>query len=425
MSLLIAALFALQADTVRVPADTALARVLSQAPGVAAAAHRADAAAARAEQARAFGNPHLSVNVDNVGAEEEVTNIAGWRGVEGQAVLTFGLPLGGDRGARIAESDALARGATARARVARADAVLEAVRATAAARRDTRLAAQAREEVATLDRLAIALGAQAAVGRAPEGDAARARLAVSAAREELAARRAEAALSQAQVAQVLGYSPGDAVRVEGGACRVDPAVSPRGEAGATTPPSGSPGAPELLVADARESEGAAGLDLARAGRIPDLAPEVGLRRTMGVEALYAGLSLELPLFGRRSRAVDAAAAEARSAAAEARDLRRAVSAELGAARAALQALGEAGAHFTDAGWGSDLARTVEAVEARWELGEGTLMELLDGRRARLEALSARERWAAAWLVARARLFRLLGVEPTSDLFCDPLSRQSP
>jgi cobalt-zinc-cadmium efflux system outer membrane protein len=420
MSLLLAALFVVQADTVRVSADIALARVVSHAPGVAAALRRADAAAARAGQARAFGNPRLSVNVDNVGAEEEVTNISGWRGVEGQAVLTFGLPLGGDRGARIAESDALADGADARSRTATADAVLGAVDALAGARRDRRLAAQAAEEVATLERLATALEAQAAAGRAAEGVAARARLEVSVAGEELAERRGRAAASRARLALVLGFEPDAVVEVAAPVCSAAPLSPDEGRTGGEVAR-----APDLLVADAREARGRAALARARAGRIPDLAPEVGLRRTMGVQALYAGFSLDLPLFDRQGRAVDAATAEARSAAAEAHDLRRAVAAQRVAAREAAVALTEAGAHFVTPEWSQDLARTVEAVEARWELGEGSLMELLDGRRARLEALAARERWAAAWLVARARLQRLSGTRPAPELFCDPLPRQSP
>lgn len=418
MSLVLVALFALQADTVRVAADTALARVLSQAPGVAAAAHRADAAAARAAQARAFGNPQLSVNVDNVGAEEEVTNISGWRGVEGQAVLTFGLPLGGDRGARIAESDAVALGARALSRLTTADAVVAGVEAAAAARRDGRIAGYAAAEVATLERLAGALSAQAGAGRASEGDAARTRLALTVARENLARTLGQARASEARLALALGVEGETPVRIAAPVCPAPAEALP-------PPGSGGGAPPEILLADAREAEGEAGLARARAGRIPDLAPEVGLRRTMGVEALYAGVSLGLPLFDRRGRAVDAAAAEARGAAAEARDLRRAVAAEVDVARRTLAALADAGTHFTDPDWGVDLERTVSAVEARWELGEGTLVELLDGRRARLDALAARERWAAAWVVARARLRRLTGIDPAPDLFCDPLVRQTP
>lgn len=415
----ILAILALQGDTVVVSADTALIRAATLAPGVVAAAHRADAAAARAAQARAFGNPSLSVNVDNVGAEEEVTNIAGWRGVEGQAVLTFGLPLGGDRGARIAEGDALTEGAVARSRSASADAVLGAVDAVAAARRDVGLAAQATREVATLEQLAAALSAQAEAGRASDGDAARARLALSVARETLAGRRGQARASQARLALVLGFEADAVIRVAAPACRPGDEDRPPGQNSESARP------PELLLAEALEARGDAALALARAGRIPDLAPELGVRRTMGVEALYAGFSLALPLFDRQGRAVDAANAEARGAAAEARDLRRMLEAEQVAARETLAALTDAGSHFTDPDWGDDLERTVEAVEARWELGEGTLVELLDGRRARLEALAARERWAAAWLVARARLERLNGTEPTPDLLCDPVSRQSP
>lgn len=413
MSLVFAALLLVQADTVRLPSDTMLSRVLTRAPGVSAALLRSDAATARAAQARAFTNPGLSVNVDNLGAEEEVTNISGWRGVEGQAVLTFDVPLGGDRRARIAAADAGRQGAEAQARLAVADAVVQAVDAVAAARRDERLARQASTEVATLVELSTALRAQSAAGRASEGDAARARLALSVARERLARHEAQATESRARVALMVGEPPDTPLQVVGGSCPV-PAATP----GALPPP-------EIALAEARNAGGAANLDRALAGRIPDLSPEVGLRRTMGVEALYAGFSVGLPLFDRQSRAVDAARSEARAADAEARDVRRQLAADRAAADAAFDAHSDAGSHFTAPGWAADLERAVESVEARWQLGEGTLMGLLDGRRARLEALAARERWAAAWLVARARARRYGGAEPTPDLFCEPLRRQTP
>lgn len=411
MSLVLMALVALQADTVRLDASSWLQQIEQSAPGVQAARLRSDAASQRAAQARAWRNPSLSFQVDNVGAEREVTNIDGWRGVEGQLVMTVPLPVGGDRGAAIRQGDASARVAEANAEMMRGDAIVRAVAAVANARRDTELLQQARSELATLERLAGALDAQADAGRASLGDAGRARLAVSVARERVAALAGAQRASLEELALMGGYAPGTAVVVGGPVCRVAESEAPSTSA-----------VPEQALAEARTETARASLDLARATRIPDLNPEVGLRRTMGIEALYAGLSFDLPLFDRQSRQVDAARAELRAAELEGQDLVRQLEAQRSAAQASLAALTEAGVHFTVPDWADDLNQAVRAAEARWELGEGTLFELLDGRRARIDAISARERWAAQWLIAQARLLRLSGAPASADFFCEPFAR---
>lgn len=423
-----------QLDTVRLGPGELVERVLTSAPGVEAASRFADAAEARARQARAWGNPTISVQFDNYGAEEEVTNIAGWRGLEGQAVVALPLPIGGDRGARIRRGEAEARVAEASFGMAQADAVLRLVAAYGAARRDTELLRQTRTEVETLEQLAEALGLQAELGRASQGEAARARLALSVAREQLAMVAAQQRASAEELALVSGFEAGSVIDVVAPQCQLDERLSGATmgsmegmaaglvDGSADDPLVGS--VPEVRLAEARVASAQADLDLARAGRIPDLTPEVGLRRTMGVEALYAGLSFDLPLFDRQSRSVDAARADALGAEAAGDDLQRALDAQRAAARGALEALTEAGRHFTSPDWGADLEASVRAVEARWELGEGTLLELLDGRRARIDAISARGRWGAQWLTARARVARLNGAPLGADLICDPIARET-
>jgi cobalt-zinc-cadmium efflux system outer membrane protein len=428
-----------QLDTVQLGPGELVERVLTSAPGVEAASRFADAAEARARQARAWGNPTISVQFDNYGAEEEVTNIAGWRGLEGQAVVALPLPIGGDRGARIRRGEAEARVAEASFGMAQADAVLRLVAAYGAARRDTELLRQTRSEVETLEQLAEALGLQAELGRSSQGEAARARLALSVAREQLAMVAAQQRASAEELALVSGFEAGSVIDVVAPQCQLDERLAGAmvgsmegmadgpaaglADGSADDPRVGS--VPEVRLAEARVASARADLDLARAGRIPDLTPEVGLRRTMGVEALYAGLSFDLPLFDRQSRSVDAARADALGAEAAGDDLQRALDAQRAVARGALEALTEAGRHFTSPDWGADLEASVRAVEARWELGEGTLLELLDGRRARIDAISARGRWGAQWLTARARVARLNGAPLGADLICDPIARETP
>ena len=98
VSLLAASLLIVQTDTVRLTSAEFLDQALAAAPGVEPAELQADAARARADQTRAWANPQLSLQVDNYGAEREVTNIDGLAGLEAQAVFAFPLSVGGDRG---------------------------------------------------------------------------------------------------------------------------------------------------------------------------------------------------------------------------------------------------------------------------------------------------------------------------------------
>lgn len=398
------------ADTVELSPSEALRRFLESSPRVEAADHLVRAGSARAVQARAWTNPMLSFSVENLGAAEAVTGLPAPDGLEGQALLGLVLPLGGGRGAGIRQADARVRASTADAEWVRGDAAVQAVGAAASAQRDRRLAVLAAEEAGTLRSLADARSAQAAEGRASEGEAARIRLAAALAEATLAEARGAEAVATAELARILGYGPGTVVRVAAGNCST-----------AGAPDGGSP--PEVDAARAREEVARAGLDLARASRIPDLQPQVGFRRAAGTDALYVGLGFQVPLFDRRGGFVDAASAELAAAEADLRASMEAVEARRTAAARALEALDEAGAGFRT-GWVDDLDRVVEATEARYELGEGTLVELLDGRRARFEALSSRERWRAAWQTQRALLLGLSGVGPTPDLFCDPLAPEN-
>lgn len=397
-----------RADTVEITPAEALERARATSPRLEAALARGRQAAGNARQETAWANPVLAMSVDNIGAEEEVTGIAGARGLEGQAVLGFTIPLGGDRGAAIRRSDALARASSARADATAVDVTVMAVHAVASAQRDRVLARLAAREAETLDALAGALTLQAAEGRISEGDAARARLEATLAGGTAADAAAVAAASGAEAARLLGYPVDTNVRLRADACRLP------------TLPDTTATPPGLQAARADAEAADAGLDGARAARIPDIAPQVGVRRTMGVEALYVGLNLELPLFNRRSAAADAAAAARDASRAQLALAEASLGAERAAAREAVMALEGAGSRFRQ-GWVEDLAAAVEATEARYAEGEGTLTELLDGRRARLQALASRERWRAAWRVQRARLWQLSGADPGPDIFCDPLA----
>ena len=388
-------------DTVSVSAAVALLQALEVSPAAEAAALDARSASFQAEQSEAWANPGLSVAVENVGRSEEFTGIPGAKGLEGQALLTAPIPLGGDRGSRIRYSRAVAAEAQAGADLVRADQALSAAQVIAAALRDQALVETAREELETLDRLAEALVLQEQEGRASRGDAARADLARGQAATRLARQISAEAISGEALARALALPPGTTVDVTLDRCMLPPeGAVPVDSTGVTL-------VPDLLRADARVEAAQAEIDRSRARRIPDLETHVGLRRTGGNSGLYLGVTAALPLFDYGNRGVDAARAAEAAATRIREDVLRRLEADRSAARRTEEALAEAGLTFSPE-WSRNLETAVEAAEVRFELGEGTLYELLDNRRARLAALEDYWQWQAEWWVARARRARLEG-----------------
>jgi len=394
----------LPADSLVLTADEAFVRALESAPALQASRNRTYAAGSLLQQAGAWSNPVLSVTAENLGATQPTTGIPGMRGVEGQAVLGGWVPIGGDRGALRAGAEA--RLLEARSMEVRTEADLRSalVEAIAWAARDDERLRRAREEATGLESLAVALAAQAESGRASEGEAARAHLAMVSAHTTAAEVAAEAAASRERLTLMLGLPPATAVRVRLPSCTA-PSAPPK-----TSQP------PEVAVAQARTQAAAAAVSQLRAGRIPDLAPQVGVRRSAGVSALYLGFSIGLPLFDRSASSIAAAASEQAAMQAELDRVERQAASERASAQQGLIVLEEVGTRYTEA-WASALDLSVRSAEARYRLGEGTLTELLDGRRARLQALDGYETWRADLFTQRARVARLSGTPIDATTLC--------
>ena len=141
-----------QVDTLVISADEAFGLALGAAPSLQASRSRTGAADALVRQAGAWSNPVLSVTAENLGATQPTTGIQGAKGVEGQAVLSGLLPIGGDRGA-------LRSGAEARLLEARSlEAGAEADVRTAVVQAVARLAQMARLNLGTLQTLDLHAG---------------------------------------------------------------------------------------------------------------------------------------------------------------------------------------------------------------------------------------------------------------------------
>jgi len=396
------------ADTLRIGVAEAFERAMASAPEVAAATLRAEAASARLEQAGRLPNLELSMEAENLGQQLRTTGFDGARGVEGQVVLSPPIPFGPTRSGSIGVARAEAAAARAEAERTRHEAA-EAVLATFGelARAHTR-AENARRELETLSTLADALSLQSEEGRAAASDASRAVLARGIAATELARREGELARAVAEVVRRTGQPADGWVELDIPACGVptDAAATPADP-------------PELASARAVGEAVRSEIDVARGRSRPDLVPGVGLRRAQGANALFLSLRTTLPLFDLGRARVDAARREAEAVDGEIEALEARLAAERAAAGRALAAVEAAGAVFDD-GWSAALEQTLAGAELRYELGEGTLYELLDSRRARLAAADDYATWLADWWRARARLARLSGRPPGPALICtDP------
>jgi cobalt-zinc-cadmium efflux system outer membrane protein len=406
--LLLFATLQVGADTLRLSAADALQRALVQAGPVQAAVARERAAQSGIRTARTWNNPVFNATAENIGAQEQITGKSGLAGIEGQITLQQVFTLGGDRGAAVREAEAMAGAAGAGVNSARADAVVGIVAAMAIATRDARIARHTAEEAVTLEQLARAMSRRAEEGRSSGGEAARVRLELVTVRSLAARRGAAAAESEAEVARRLGVPPGQPLVIEWPRCTL---------AGTEAPADTLP--PELLQARFNVEAAQAAADRARAARMPDIAPIAGLRRTAGYSGLLLGLSLELPLLRSGAAAEESARLQAQAAEALRADLERRVTAQRSGTDAALGALAAAAGYF-DASLLDDLDRAVRAQQSRLAQGEGTIAELLDARRARVNTLNEFAEWRAMRAELRARRARLAGRPVDAQVLCEDL-----
>jgi cobalt-zinc-cadmium efflux system outer membrane protein len=403
-------LAALQAgtDTLRLSVADALQRAMVQPSHVQAAIARDSAARNGIRTARAWYNPIFNITGENLGAQEQVTGKTGFEGVEGQATLQQLLTIGGDRGAMVREAEALAGVSDAGVLAARADLLVGTVASMAVATRDARLARNAAEEAATLAQLATAMTRRAEEGRSSGGEASRVRLELATMRSQAARRGAVAAESGAELARRLGVPHGQAVAIDWPRCASAPSDS------AAAGP-----VPELLAAGHQVDAARAAADRARAWRIPDVAPIAGVRRTAGYTGLLVGLSMELPIMRSGAAAQATARFQADAAKAQLAELEQRLQAQRAGTDSALATLAAAGVAF-DTALVADLDRAVRAQQARLVQGEGTIAELLDARRARVNTLNEYAEWRAMRAELRARQARLAGRPVTEQALCEDL-----
>ena len=385
---------------------------MAQAPAIRAAVARESASVALVRRAGTWRNPVFSVTAENLFAEVQTTGKSGLAGIEGQAIIEQTLTLGGDRGAAISEARALAGVAGATWAGTEADLRVQAVEAIALADRDAAIARFSAQESVALRQVAAMMARRAAEGRSSGGDAALAALEAASAASLAARRGAQAAESQAELARVVGAAPGEYVKVETSGCPATPVADRTGA-----------GLPNCVRADFS----VAAADAAVARR------QCGARArppTVGRPSPHPGFLR--PVARPRARHPHPASpAPRRSRRRASRPMPRATIARRWCAwwRRAMRARGRRSSSWTrrpgvfDAQLVSDLERAVRSAESRYAAGEGTLVELLITRRARLVLLTEYEEWRAAQRIARARKARLSGIPIDAEMLCDSNGRQ--
>lgn len=351
--------------------DDALALAAARNPVLAAADAVREAADAAADQAGAWPNPRLVLELENAPRDGDP-----WRGAERITGLEWSLPWRGVRGAAAAAARADAEVAAADRDAARRELAYQVHVAFAQvlhARGLAGLRAETLEGWRETERLTTR---REAAGDASSTETVRARVAAAAAQAAADAAAADQTEATAALAALLDVP-------------AERAAAAMGVLGELTSAQAEPTIhPAQRAADAAARADALRARVAGRDRLPELELGFGVRRPGGggEHALDLGVALELPLFDRRGAAAAGARAEARAG--EAR--RRAVRLELEHRRAAAAAdLARAEARLRRVSGdllpaARELERTATAAHVAGEIGMSELIQV------RNEALDLRE-----------------------------------
>ena len=382
-------------ETTVLTLEQALARASSEGSATLIAVSERERAAARARQARAWENPTLSVEVENVLGRGPYRD---FDAAESTVSLSQPLPLGGGRGARVRAAQSDEQAATAALALAALELRRDVAIAYAEAIAADRLAGIARERAALGAQTRAAVERRHAAGL--ESDLQRARVEVETAGMQADARR-RAAAALAQRRALAAHWREATVTAALDEAWFDAAPATAFDVASDVAPTH----PRLVVARARVEQARAEIEAARRAPFSGLEATVGTRRSEDApssdRAWLLGLSMPLPLWDRNEGGV----AEARAAlqAAEfdleraARDLvaeREAALAERDAATLEVDALRLSGlpssksfAHLAAQGYEAGRLSLIERLDAERALVQ--THELLVAARLRLRQSEAR------------------------------------
>jgi cobalt-zinc-cadmium efflux system outer membrane protein len=294
-------------ETTVLTLEQALARASSEGSATLIAASERERAAARARQARAWENPTLSVEVENVLGRGPYRD---FDAAESTVSLSQPLPLGGGRGARVRAARSDEQAATAAIALAALELRRDVALAYAEAIAADRLAGIARERAALGAQTRAAVERRHAAGL--ESDLQRARVEVETVGMQAdARRRAAAALAHRRALAAHWREATVTAALDEAWFDAAPDVAFDGVPDAA--PDTAPNHPRLVVARARVEQARAEIEAARRAPFSGLEATVGTRRFEGApgadHAWVLGLSMPVPVWDRNEGGI----AEARAA----------------------------------------------------------------------------------------------------------------
>ncbi len=375
----------------------ARSRALASNPDLEAARNAAAAAGGALRQARAWPNPEIGVDAEEVGGDRP-----GWDEAEVTWSLSQRLDLFGTRRARTRAAIHSRDAAILSVDVVQLDLLAEVDRRFADA-----LAAQWRtESLEATDSIAVetvrAVTALVDAGEVSPIEVDRAEAERAQVTTRLLAARFQQASALRSLAQLWGSVEPDFSGVQG-SIEIAPSLPDRDSLFAAVPE-----LPDLRRADAEVSRADAAATLAGRERMPEVAIHGGLRRfnASNEQSYVGGLVLNLPLFDRKGGALD----EARARLAQSRAERAALQSRIALARAtaydALAVALETSRSLRDVGL--PRAQAVHAsVQEGYRRGKFGLLDLIDAGRVLLQTrLEYIDALRSVW-IARADLVRLV------------------
>lgn len=384
--------------------DAALARALEHSPAIARAASATEVAAASLRSARAWENPTLQLESENVLGEGAYTDFDA-----AETTVTFAqrLPLGGGRSGRIRVAEAQGDLAAIETELARRAVRRDVATAYAEAVAAERLARIGRERAQTAAQTRAAVEQRFAAGL--ESELGRSRAEVESSRLQATARRATAEAGERRRALAAHWRESTFAEELDGAWF--DALSPIGAATGQAAGAVEIAATELRVPHPRLRKAQlevvraqAALDAARGARFSGVEASIGTRRFAdepgdGDQAFVLGLAVPLPLWDRN----DAGIAEARAALAEAELVAELAGRELDGERQVAEAALDAAVIEALALARSEVPAAETAARLTRQGYEAGRLSLLDRLSAERELADARERLERARLeVQRAR-----------------------
>jgi len=375
-------------------------RMVARSPRVLAAERDADMVRAERVTAGALPNPTLSYGAARPSAGERTIFDAN---SQQQATVELPIPIFGQRGARMDAADRQVGRAESQVRLTASEARRAAALGFARLLRTQETLAARTAALGEIERIRGLVSGRQQSGMASRYD--RSRVDAEAALAALAVQRAEADVAeQAAAIAALVDAPGWRPRASGSleALRGAPGAEPDIQRMLAANPAARLARDESAAAEAR-------IELAKRERLP--VPSLAYSRTWTSGPFgatnFIGVQSEIPILDSKKALEDRARADAAATRERERAANAALAAEYEKQREVLRSRREALRRF-EAEVADDRGTFLEMAESAYRLGRGTLFELLDARRTRLEAMVARLDLLGAIVEAEIELRALTG-----------------